>query len=373
MKFSVQSGELLSRLQTMGKVIDEKSTLPALSNFLFSIQGGQLVLTAANAEMRMTSAIDISNLEGQDGRVCIPGAKLTDYIKYLPDQPVTFSIPQDSLALEISSLSGKSDQVCIAADDYPEEKVDEQEVRTIKMSEEALLSGISSTIFATANDDLHPVMNGIFFDIEPGKVSFVATDTHKMARYIRSDIETGDQTASFVLNKKPANVLRGILDKGVDPVTISFGARNVTFETLVYRYTCRLTEGQFPQYRSVIPANNDCRIVVNRTDLIKAMNRVSVYVDASRLIKCELFSNSMNISTQDLDFSCSANESLPCEYEGREMTVGFGGQHLGEALANIASQDVEIKLSDPSRPGLISPVGDGGVGDMLIVIMPMRI
>ncbi len=372
MKFSVQSGELLSRLQTMGKVVDDKAALPVLANFLFTIKGNLLILTAANAEMRMTSSLEINNMEG-DGKICIPGIKLTEYIKYLPEQPVTFSIPDGSLALEISSLSGKSDQVCVAAEDYPEEKIDEQDIRSVKISEDALLSGISSTIFATANDDLHPVMNGIYFDIEPGKVSFVATDSHKMARYIRTDVETGDQTASFVLNKKPANVLKGILGRSEDMVNVSFGSRNVIFETPTYRYICRLTEGQYPQYRSVIPANNESKILVNRTDLIKAMARVSVFVDASRLIKCELFSNSMNISTQDLDFSCSANESLPCEYEGKEMVVGFGGQHLGDALNNIASQDVEIRLSDPSKPGLISPVGADDKSDMLIVIMPMRI
>lgn len=356
----------------MGKVIDEKTSLPALANFLFSIQGNILTLTAANSEMRMTSTIEINNMEG-DGQVCIPGNKLTEYIKYLPEQPVTFTIPEGSLSLEISSLSGKSDQVCASADDYPESAADMNEVRTIHIAEEALLAGISSTLFATANDDLHPVMNGIFFDIEPGKVSFVATDSHKMVRCIRTDVDTADQTASFVLNKKPATILKSIIGRSDEMVSVTFGARNVVFDTPAYRYSCRLTEGQYPLYRSVIPENNDCRIVVNRADFIKAMARVSVFVDASRLVKCEIFSNSININTQDLDFSCSANESLPCDYQGREMTIGFGGQHLSDALNNISSQDVEISLSDPSRPGLISPVGSDDKSDLLIVIMPMRI
>ena len=372
MKFSVQSGELLSRLQTMGKVIDEKASLPALANFLFSLQGNVLTLTAANSEMRMTSTIEVNSMEG-DGRICSPGTKLTEYIKYLPEQPVTFSIPEGSLALEISSLSGKSDQVCVPADDYPEPTNDESDIRSFKIAEEGLLAGISATLFAAANDDLHPVMNGVFFDIEPGKVSFVATDSHKLVRFIRTDVETYDQTVGFVLHKKPASILKTIIGRSDEMVSVSFGDRNVVFETPAYRYTCRQIEGQYPQYRTVIPSNNDCRIVVNRADLIKAMARVSVFVDASRLIKCELFSNSINISTQDLDFSCSANEAIPCEYEGREMTVGFGGQHLSDALNNVNSQEVEIRLSEPSKPGLISPVGEDEKSDTLIVIMPMRI
>lgn len=373
MKFSVSSGELLSRLQTMGKIIDDKPAVPALANFLFSVSGSRLVISAANSEMRMVSAIDINNLEGSDSNICIPGVKLTDYIKNLPEQPVTFTIPDGSVTLEIQSLSGKSLQNCIPADDYPAEQAAEDDMKKFEISEQALLAGISSTVFATATDTLRPVMNGIFFDIEPGKVSFVATDTHKLVRYIRTDVQTGDLTAGFVLNKKPANVLKGILGKTDSLVSISFGSKNVVFESAIYRYSCRLTEGVYPQYKSVIPTNNDAKVVVNRADFIKAVVRASVFVDASHLVKCELFSNSIQISTQDLDFSCSANEVLPCEYEGPQMSIGFSCEHLIEALNAMDAQDVVILLSDPSKPGLISPSVNAENTDMLMVIMPMHV
>lgn len=373
MKFSVSSGELLARLQTMGKIIEDKPSVPALANFLFSVKGGRLVLTAANNEMRIVSSIEINNLEGGDSDICIPGAKLTDYIKNLAEQPITFSIPDRSVTLEIHSLSGKSMQNCIPADDYPAEQEMEQDVKKFEISEEALLAGISSTVFATAADEIRPVMNGIFFDIEPGKVSFVATDTHKLVRYIRFDVQTGDLTSSFVLNKKPANVLKGILGKSDSMVSVSFGSKNVLFESSAYRYYCRLTEGNYPQYKSVIPTNNDAKVVVNRADFIKAVLRTTVYVDATKLVKCELFSNSIQISTQDLDFSCSANEVLPCEYDGPQMSIGFSSEHLTGALNNIDAQDVVILLSDPSKPGLISPSVNAENTDMLMVIMPMRV
>lgn len=373
MKFSVSSGELLSRLQTMGKIIEDKPSVPALANFLFSVKGSRLVISAANNEMRMVSAIDINNLEGSDSDICIPGVKLTDYIKNLPEQPVTFTIPEGSVALEIQSLSGKSVQNCIPADDYPAEQEPEADMKKFELSEQALLAGISSTVFATASDTLRPVMNGIFFDIEPGQVSFVATDTHKLVRYIRTDVQTEGLEAGFVLNKKPANVLKGILGKTESSVSVSFGSKNVVFESASYRYACRLTEGAYPQYKSVIPANNDAKVTVNRADFIKAVIRASVFVDASHLVKCELFSNSIQISTQDLDFSCSANEVLPCEYEGPEMSIGFSCEHLIEALNTIDSQDVVMLLSDPSKPGLISPSVNAENTDLLMVIMPMHV
>lgn len=372
MKFSVSCGDLLARLQTMGKVIEDKNSLPVLGNFLFSLQGDVLVLTASNNEMRMTSAMPVSNQDGTDGNVCIPGAKLTEYLKYLPEQPVTFNIPDGSLSLEITSQSGKSLQACVDASDYPAEQPLEDS-SSVTVTEDILLSGITMTLFATADDNLRPVMNGVFMEMEPGKVTFVATDTHKMARYIRTDVSNADVTGGIVISKKTANLLKGILSRVDSPVKVSFGAKNVVFESQDYKFASRLVEGDYPNYKSVIPAGGESRVVVNRADFIKALSRASVFVDATHLVRCELFSNSIQISTQDLDFSCSANETIPCEYVGREMAVGFSGTHLTSSLNNIDATEVAIELTDPSRPGLLAPAVKSDKEDVLIIIMPMKI
>lgn len=373
MQFNVSSSDLLQKLQTMGKVIDEKSPLPILSNYLFELRGNQLILTAANNEMRMTSSLEVNNTGGSDGSACISGVKLTDYIKLLPEQAITFDINGECTTLRITSQSGASEQQCLPATDFPQEQAVDEELHQLTISESCLLSGIASTLFAVASDELRPIMNGIFFDIEPGRLSFVATDTHKLVRYMRQGLDTGEMTNSFTLNKKPAAVLRSILDKSEDPVGISFGQRNVCFETSAYKYTCRLTEGTFPAYKSVIPANNECRVNINRGDLTRAISRASVFVDASHLVKCELRSNTMVISTQDLDFSCSATETVPCQYEGQEMAIGFSGKYLVESLSNLDCDDVLLELSDPSKPGLISPAEKSEQEDVLIVMMPMRV
>ena len=373
MKFTISSGELLTRLQTMGKIIDDKATTPALENFLFSVRGNKLIITASNQEMRMVSSVDISNEEGNDSDVCVPGAKLTDYIKYLPEQPITFTVTPENNTLEIASLSGKSVQTCMSADEYPQEQDMTGEIRKISLTENVILAGINSTLFATANDDLRPVMNSIYFDIMPGQVVFVATDTHKLVRYIRRDVEVGDQTTNFILGKKPANVLKGILTKTDSNVDISFNKVKVVFETPMYRYSCRLAEGNYPQYNSVIPTSNEFRVTVNRTDLLNAVTRASVFVDATHLVRCELYPNSIQISTQDLDFSCSANETIPCEYNGNELVIGFSGKYLNEVLNNIDSQDIVIELASPDRPGIISPSIQKDNEEILILIMPMKV
>lgn len=373
MKFSVSSSDLLARLQTMGKVIEDKNSLPALTNFHFSLNGEMLVITSANNEMRMTSVLTVNNLDGSNCNICVPGTRLAEYLKNLSDQPVTFSVPEGSLSMEITSLTGRAVQACVSADDYPAEQQPEGEVKSIQMSEMTLLAGINATIFATSNDTLRPVMSGIYMDIEPTQVSFVATDTHKMACYSRTDVNTNDITQGIVISKRTANLLKGILSKTEEPVNISFSEKNVVFESGTYKFSSRLVEGLFPQYKTVIPTNNEARVVVNRTDLVKGLARVSVFVDTTLLVKCELRSNSMHISTQDLDFSCSDNETIPCSYDGNEMSVGFSVEHLTASLNNIEADEVVMSLSDPSRPGIISPSIEKGNEKVLIIIMPMKV
>ena len=374
MRFTVSSGELVSRLQTMGKIISEKVSIPIMSNILFSVRGNSLILTAANSENRMTTTLDIQNEEGQDGDICIPSAKLTDYIRHLPEQPILFVINTETYELAINSQSAVSRQVCVGAEEYPEDKGLEGDVKSFSITEDALLSGISSTVFATANDTIRAFMNCIYIDIEQGgTVSFVATDSHKMARYMSSNVETGDLVCGILLNKKPAMLLRSILSKTTDEVKVSFDSRSIMFETNMYRYVTRLSEGNFPAYKSIIPNNNDFRLTINRQDMLSALMRVSVFVDGTHLVKCELFSNSLQMIAQDTDYSYSAQETIACEYNGPELTIGFSGKYLTESLSNIESADVTFELSDPSRPGMIRPLTQEENTDMLVMIMPMNV
>ncbi len=374
MKFTVSSNELLLRLQTMSKVIDDKVSLPILSNILFSVSGSNLLLTAANSESRMTSQLEIQNEEGQDGSFCIPCGKITEYIKHLPDQPLTFAIDMQTFGLELTCMSARSKQVCTSADAYPVEDTNEERNNAFGITEEGLLNGISSTLFATGNDEIRPVMNGIFFDIEAGgKLSFVATEGHLLARYIRKDVNTGDFTGSFVLNKKPANILRSLLSKTEAPVKICYGTQTVVFETLTYRYTSRLVEGNYPPYKSVIPANNEFKLIVNRQDILGAITRAGIFVDSSHLIRFELYSNSVQLEAQDTDFSCSAQETVPCQYDGVEMTIGFNGHFLAGALSNIDAQEVVIEISEPNKPSLLHSTENNDVEEMSVVALPMKV
>jgi DNA polymerase III subunit beta len=374
MKFVISSTDLLNHLQAVSRVISSKNTLPILDNFLFKLQDNELVITASDLESTLTTQMTLENASG-DGVIAIPARILTDTLKEFPQQPLSFEISTDNYSVVISTENGKFNVVGQSGEDFPQYPLlKEDNKTTVRISAEVLLQGISRTIFATADDELRPVMNGIFLDFTPENMTFVASDAHKLVRYKRFDIKTGNDS-SFILPKKPASLLRNILAREKNDVVIEFDDRNALFTMTGYLLVSRLVEGNYPNYSSVIPVNNPNKLIADRLELINILRRVSVFSSqASNLVKLRLTANQITVSAQDIDFSISAYEKLPCQYEGEEMEIGFKSTFLVEILNNLASQEVIMELSDPSRAGLLLPLeSDNDDDDLLMLLMPMMI
>lgn len=371
MKFSVSSGELLSRLQVVGRALNAKNTLPIMTNFLFVVEGDTLTITASDQEVTITSSLHINN-EDTNGRFALADGKLTEYLKRLPEQPVTISVNDENYAISISTMLGNNNQVGCSAADYPEmAKLNPDEVRTLNINSGTLLTTIAKVLFATSNDELRPIMGGILFDITPEYTTFVATDSHKLARYTRADVKS-DTEASFILNKRPAALLKNMLGKD-DDVKIEFDYKNAIFTMPNYVMICRLLEGKYPNYKSVIPSANPYRVIINRTDMLNAINRVSLFADTSSLVRLDITASATHVLAEDLDFSCSASEEIPCQYNGNDMSIGFKSDFLSDILSNMSCEEIMIDLSDPSRAGLIMPSEKSENEDELMLIMPMKI
>lgn len=370
MRFVVSSGDLLSHLQVAARAIASKSPIPILDNFLFSIEGNKLSITGSDSEVIVVTALELSEAD-HDGRVAVPGNKITEYLKKLPEQPVTFNIDETNYSIEIVTMSGKNNQAGLPADDYPQVKELESIQNTFNISSDALLAGINHTLYATANDELRPIMNGILFDIQPNQITFVATDSHILARYTRSDVNAGIES-SLVLGKKSANLLKNILSAG-DEVTVSYDSKSALFRTSQHKLICRLTDGAYPKYKSVIPTDNPYHVIANRQDLSNAISRSALFTDGTELIKLELTENSILVSAQDLNFACSASEKVSCQYEGIEMPIGLKSSYFSTILSNMTSSEIEIQISDPSKAALIIPVDKKDNEDELLLIMPMRV
>jgi len=374
MKFVVSSTELLGHLQAISRVISSKNTLPILDNFLFNLSDGDLEITASDLESTLITRMKLENATG-DGIIALPARILLDTLKEFSVQPLSFDINLETLAVVITSENGKFNVVGQNGIDFPALPAIKKDKKfSFVINADVMLAGINRTLFATADDELRPVMGGIFVEASPDKITFVASDPHKLVRYQRSDSHAEDNS-SFILPKKPASLLKNILPREEGPVTVEFDDKNAFFNLNDYKVVCRLVEGNYPNYNSVIPKNNPRKVSVDRVEFYNTLRRVSVFSNqASNLVKLQLKGNQMTVSAQDIDFSISAYEKIKCQYEGDDLEIGFKSVFLLEILSNMSSQDVMIELADPTRAGLFLPgEAENESEDLLMLLMPMMI
>ncbi len=373
MKFVASSSELLSHLQAISRAISSKSQLPVLDCFLFDLKDKSLSITASDLEVTMTTNMETDSTEGS-GVVALPSKILLEILKKLPEQPLTFEISMDSLVVDIISERGKYNFIAQPGQDYPSiPVVDEDKSNRIQLPVNLLMTGINKTLFATADDDLRPVMNGILFEFSAESMTFVASDSHKLVRYQRLDAKSNFD-ASFILPKKPAGLLKNVLPRESGDVLIEFDHKNAFFTLPNYKMVCRLVEGNYPSYNAVIPQDNPNKAVIDRVDLANTLGRVSIFANqASNLVKLHLVNNEIVVSAQDIDFSISAFEKLRCQYEGDEMEIGFKSLFLADILDNLSSGDIIIEMSDPSRAAILLPLNKEENEEELMLLMPMMI
>lgn len=372
MKFVVSCNLLSSHLQTIGRVIASKNPIPILDCFLFELRDNQLMITAADNETRMSTAIEVSEVNG-NGLFAIPSKNLLDSLKELPEQPITFDINDDTLEVIVYYQNGQYNFIAQRGDEYPQSKPLDESAAKLSISAENLMIGINRTLFATADDELRPVMNGVFFDITTEDITFVASDGHKLVRF-KNLSASGNDKASFILPKKPANLLKTILPKESGNISISFDDSNAYITMTNMVIISRLIEGRYPNYNAVIPKENPYRVTVDRLSLLNALKRVSVFSNqTSSLIKLAISENKILVSAQDIDFSTSAEETVTCSYGSDPISIGFKGTYLIEILNNIPSVDVFLELADPSRAGLVIPAENEEDEDLLMLLMPMML
>lgn len=374
MKFVVSSTELLSHLASISKVINSKNTLPILDNYLFLLEDNRLTVTASDLESTLITSLELENTSGT-GLIAVPAKIMNETLKEFPEQPLTFQMDPETFAIDIFSQNGKFSIVGQNGDDFPQQPIlNEGIASTINVNHSVLLSGINKTLFATADDELRPVMNGIFIELSEEDMKFVASDAHKLVRYKRFDAKA-EKAASFILPKKPAALLKSLLPKEDFDVKLEFDDKNAFFTLSNYKLICRLVEGNYPSYNSVIPQNNPNKLIIDRVEFYNTVRRVSVFSNqASNLVRLKLTENQLVVSAQDVDFSISAVERLNCQYEGDDMEIGFKSTFLQEILSNLSATDVKVELSDPTRAGLLLPAeNEHEEENVLMLLMPMMI
>lgn len=361
----------MSHLQIVGRVIVSRNSVPILDSFLFELKGTKLTITASDSETRMVTSIPVSEADGS-GVIAITARNLLESLKELPEQPITFEIDENNNILVLYE-NGKYNFIGSNGDDYPQLKPLKADAVELTVPSSILFLGINRALFATADDELRPVMNGVFMDVSPDDVTFVASDGHKLVRYKALDVKSTEK-ASFIFPKKPANLLKNVLPKESGDSKIAFDDTNACFSMENFQLTCRLVEGRYPNYNAVIPQDNPYKVTIDRLLFSNALKRVAVFSNpASSLVKLQLSTNQIIISAKDIDYSTSAEEKIPCVYGGESMSIGFKGTFLIEILANTPSPEVTLELADPSRAGLILPSENEENEDLLMLLMPMML
>ena len=369
MKFIVSSSQLLKQLQVLGGVINSNNTLPILDNFLFEVSENQLKVSASDLETTMSAVVTIES--DSSGSIAISARLLLDTLKTFPDQPLTFKTEGDSI-IEISSDQGKYDMAYFGGDEFPKSVSLPSPSKTIIPSN-ILATAISKTIFAAGNDDLRPVMSGVFFQFSSQNLTFVATDAHKLVKYTRTDV-TADKTAEFIMPKKPLNLLKGVLS-GEEDVTIEYNDANAKFTFENFVLICRLIDGKYPNYEAVIPKENPNKLTVDRASFQNSVRRVSIFSSkTTHQIRLKMAGTELNISAEDIDFSNKADERLNCDYQGDDMQIGFNSRFLSEMLSNLSSNEVLIEMSLPNRAGILTPIDGTDEGEEItMLVMPVML
>ncbi len=370
MKFIVSSTYLLKQLQVLGGVINNSNTLPILDNFLFELQQSKLTVSASDLETTMSAVLDVES--DNEGSVAIPARLLLDTLKTFPEQPLTFVIEENN-TVEISSNHGKYALAYADGNEFPK-AVTLEDPSATAMPAHVLATAINKTIFAAGNDDLRPVMSGVFFQFSTEGLTFVATDAHKLVKYSREDVKAS-QVAEFIMPKKPLNLLKGILGANEEEVTIEYNDSNAkfTFDNTVL--ICRLIDGKYPNYEAVIPKENPNKLTIDRTQFLNSVRRVSIFSNkTTHQIRLKIAGAELNISAEDIDYSNKAEERLTCDYQGDDMQIGFNSRFLTEMLNNLSSNDVLLELSMPNRAGILTPIDDLEEGEKVtMLVMPVML
>lgn len=372
MRFTLSSTALSSKLSALSRVINSKNALPILGDFVFEIKDNVLYLTASDSENMMKTQMDLTESDG-NCRFAIGNHDLLEAVKGFSEQPITFDVNLEQNLVKISYQNGLFCLPIDNAEEFPIAQPLSEYANTITISNLTLAENINRSIFATAQDELRPVMNGIYFDLTPDCLAVVASDGHKLVRNKVYSIKS-EQPAAFILPKKPANLLRNLLGKDGGDVTIRFDERNAEVNYGDGTIQCRLIEGRYPNYNSVIPQNNPNELRVDRLGLLAALRRVQPFAnDSSNLIRFHVESSTLQLDAEDYDFSKTATERMTCEYNGHPMSIGFKGSSFIEILSNFDCPEVIIQLADPSRAGLVLPSEQPDNQDVLMLMMPMLI
>jgi DNA polymerase-3 subunit beta len=378
MKFIVNSQQLLKQLQSLSGVLSASNTMPIIGCFHMRLEENTLIMKTTDLSTTLMArlAVETGHMD-QAEEVAIPSRMLLDILKTFDDVPLTFSVDTSTYTIEIASGDGQYRLAGMDAATYPAMPAAETTGKVI-MGSTALVDAINKTVFATSNDEMHQQMSGIYCEMTPDGVTFVATDAHKLVRYRRKDVSS-DESTNFILPKKPITIVKNILASRKEEIdiTLEYNSTNLFLTFDNFYIITRLVDGRYPNYEAAIPKDNPNKLILDRQSFLNTLKRVSIFAsEATRQVRLSITADRIDISAEDLELSNNAHEAIPCQYEGDPMDIGFNAKFLTEMISYLDSEQVLVELSHPSRAGIIFPYGDESEekkDDILMLVMPVML
>lgn len=375
MRFNVPCKSFRSAALAVSKVVSSKNTLNVLENFLIEVKDGLLFITGSDSDCTLTSHIELSDSDGNIN-FCVSARRLVDLLKVLPDQGITFNVNEATFEVEIVSSDGLYHLNAISGDNFPSFNVDEDDAEnaaSFSLSARSIAEGCRATVFAVGNDDYRPMMKGVFFDVKPDQIVYVATDTHKLVRFIDSREAPGVQI-SCIVPEKPANIMAAIFDGSDQQVKFTINRKSALVESDTYKFQFSFLQGRFPDYNRVIPTQSPFVLEADRDAFVAAVRRVSIIVDSNcGLIKFKVSPENVMVKIEDNGLGTAGRESFPCSYNGPELIIGFNGAYVNDFLQHISTDQVRVELTDASRAGVFRPIEDAEGTALVMLLMPMNV
>lgn len=383
MKLTFDSATMAQQLTVASRVLNNKSSFPILDCYLFEVaeDGSHVAITASDSENTLRIACPLvvfePDADAAKRRFCVKARLIMDALKEIPAQPVILTINMQTMEIRGDYANGRFDIVGESADGYPEPPVMGDNGVSVSLPSEQLIKAIESTQFVLADDEIRPVMTGIFFDWTPEQLTCVGTNGKVLVRRSilgGNGVVTPSAPTSFIMPKKAAAILRALTAKLDSAVDITFTENHLLARTGAFELHARLIDGRYPNYNSVIPKGNPYTASISTTDLIPALRRVLTFANKdSSLVRLTLTAGALRLSCIDVDYSMSAEETIRAEWNGPDGSlIGAKGSILLDVLAHLPGE-VNISLSEPNRPMIFTPAEQDRTTTVLMLVMPMQL
>lgn len=374
MEFKVNSVELEKLLIKIIPAVPTRTPMPILENFLFDIRDGLLTIFATDLEISLKSSLPVTSDENVS--IVVPAKLLFEIVRSLNDTDITFRLEEGG-KINLVTENGEYKLSYLDPEEYPEIPVfpgedNKDEVRELELAGAGVKFAFDHTAFAMSKEEMRPAMMGTLLEFAEEGLRFVATDGHRLVNFLMKGVGEGidDQ---YIIPEKAVNVLAKIVDEQIIKVYLS--KTHISFVLKDIELITRLIGQKYPDYKSVIPLENEFKMKIKTKELQNAIKRMMLFSTSNtRRVKFSVESNKLEISAEDLDLGTSGKESLYCEYDGTPLSIGFNAAYVNDMLAhNPNEEELVFNLHSPTKAVIIKPVKEKEDIDLLMLLMPVRL